>query len=175
MRKPNANVILNIFFCLQHSNRYVFTAFKFLCRLIFFTVSLDVGDPVLICRDCKSHVWFQELAELDMTASNAKFSLFFIKGKVFLLILEKPFELLYNLMNGNHAKRKNYLQNIYNSMFFFTSLGGKIEHDRNDGGGPLQFILRGQNYHRMDGLLPDQGSTPKFAKLYIYIYIYIYI
>jgi hypothetical protein len=123
--------------------------------MIFFAVSLDVGDPVMICMDCKSRVWFEERAELDMTANNAKFSLCCMKGKVLLPILEKPPELLYNLMNGNHAKSKNYL-------------GGKIERDRNDGGGPPQFILRGQNYHRMGGLLPDQGSTPKFAQLYIY-------
>ncbi|PNX62925.1 ATP-dependent DNA helicase PIF1, partial [Trifolium pratense] len=56
----------------------------------------------------------------------------------------------------------------YNSMFAFTSLGGKVETERNDGWGPPQFILRGQNYHRLGSLLPDQGSTPKFAQLYIY-------
>lgn len=169
-RKPNANVIPSIFFCLQHSKIYVFVAFKFLCRMILFAVSLDVGDPVVICRDCKSRVWFEERAEQDMMARNAKFSLCCMKGKVLLPILEKPPELLYNLMNGNHAKSTNYLQNnrSYNSMFSFTSLGGKIQRDRNDGGGPPQFILRGQNYHRMGGLLPDQGSTPKFAQLYIY-------
>jgi len=138
--------------------------------MIFFAVSLDVGDPVVIFKDCKARVWFEERAEHDMTANSAKFSLCCMKGKVLLSMLEKPPELLYKLMNGNHAKSKNYLQNIrsYNSMFSFTSLGGKIDRDRNDGGGPPQFILRGQNYHRMGGLLPDQGLTPKFAQLYIY-------
>ncbi|GAU50322.1 hypothetical protein TSUD_409250 [Trifolium subterraneum] len=39
---------------------------------------------------------------------------------------------------------------------------------RNDGGGPPQVVLSGQNYHRIESLLPEQGGTPKFAQLYIY-------
>ncbi|XP_057730390.1 uncharacterized protein LOC130945700 [Arachis stenosperma] len=38
----------------------------------------------------------------------------------------------------------------------------------NDGRGPPQFIISGQNYHRIGSLLPDVGQKPKFAQLYIY-------
>lgn len=38
----------------------------------------------------------------------------------------------------------------------------------NNGRGPPQFILSGQNHHRIGSLLPEPGSTPKFAQLYIY-------
>nr|XP_029151653.1 uncharacterized protein LOC114925984 [Arachis hypogaea] len=38
----------------------------------------------------------------------------------------------------------------------------------NDGSGPPQFIITGQNYHRIGSLLPDPGQKPKFAQLYIY-------
>ncbi|XP_057415224.1 uncharacterized protein LOC130710087 [Lotus japonicus] len=53
-------------------------------------------------------------------------------------------------------------------MFAFTSIGGKVVSSVNDGGGPPQFILSGQNYHRIGSLLPPEGKTPKFAQLYIY-------
>ncbi|XP_072087015.1 uncharacterized protein [Arachis hypogaea] len=53
-------------------------------------------------------------------------------------------------------------------MFAFTSLGGKVLDSVNDGSGPPQFIITGQNYHQIRSLLPDSGQKPKFAQLYIY-------
>jgi len=53
-------------------------------------------------------------------------------------------------------------------MFAFTSIGGIIDSSMNNGSGPPQFILNGQNYHRIGSLLPENGSSPKFAQLYIY-------
>ncbi|XP_072058209.1 uncharacterized protein [Arachis hypogaea] len=53
-------------------------------------------------------------------------------------------------------------------MFAFTSLGSKVLDSVNDGRGPPQFIISGQNYHRIRSLLPDAGQKPKFAQLYIY-------
>jgi hypothetical protein len=53
-------------------------------------------------------------------------------------------------------------------MFAFTSMGGQANTKINNGGGPPQFILSGQNYHRIGSLLPEQGTTSKFAQLYIY-------
>ena len=47
-------------------------------------------------------------------------------------------------------------------------MGGKIQSHINNGSGPPQFILGGQNYHRIGSLLPEPGATPKFAQLYIY-------
>jgi len=49
----------------------------------------------------------------------------------------------------------------YNNMFSFTSIGGKIDSFMNNGCGPLQFILSGQNYQRIGSLLPVVGSNPK--------------
>jgi len=37
-----------------------------------------------------------------------------------------------------------------------------------DGFALPQFILNGQNYHLIANLLPQDGSKPKFAQLYIY-------
>ena len=74
------------------------------------------------------------------------------------------------LLNGQDPRSQHYLQHIrsYNSMFSFTSIGGKIQSSVNDRFGPPQFILHGQNYHRIGSLLPDSGETPKFTQLYIY-------
>ncbi|KAL1337591.1 hypothetical protein AAHE18_10G149800 [Arachis hypogaea] len=53
-------------------------------------------------------------------------------------------------------------------MFTFTSLGGKVIDLVNDGTGPPQFIISGQNYHRIGSLLPQAGQVSKFFQLYIY-------
>ncbi|XP_057414959.1 uncharacterized protein LOC130709848 [Lotus japonicus] len=53
-------------------------------------------------------------------------------------------------------------------MFAFTSIGGKVDCGLNDGRGPPQFVISGQNYHRIGSLLPVEGDNPKFAQLYIY-------
>jgi len=53
-------------------------------------------------------------------------------------------------------------------MFSFTSMGGKFDASVNQTKGPRNFRLSGQNYHKIGSLLPNEGSTPKFAQLYIY-------
>ena len=94
-----------------------------------------------------------------------------MKGKIQLPLLQWPPELLFNLLNGLDARSSHFLQNIrqYNyNMFAFTSIGGKIERSINQGGGPPQFILHGQNFHKIGSLLPSNGQHPKFCQLYIY-------
>ena len=53
-------------------------------------------------------------------------------------------------------------------MFCFTSIGGKVETSINDGIGPPQFILSGQNFQRIGSLMPSKGRSPKFVQLSIY-------
>ena len=104
------------------------------------------------------------------TSKEVQFSLCYQKGKVQIPLLNKPPNLLEGLLNGEDQRRKSFLQNIrvYNNMFSFTSIGGKIDTSMNNGSAPQQFILNGQNYHRIGSLLPEHGSKPKFAQLYIY-------
>lgn len=92
------------------------------------------------------------------------------KGKVQLPFLQRAPDLLVNLINGTDAKSQYFQKNIrsYNSMFAFTSFGGKVVSSINNGQGPPQFIVSGQNYHRIGSLLPSDGERPKFAQLYIY-------
>ena len=115
-------------------------------------------------------VWYEEISHKSKTYVNVDFSICCQKGKVQLPFLQEPPKLLLDLLNGKDSRSQHYLQNIrsYNSMFSFTSIGGNIQSSINDGSGPPQFILHGQNYHRIGSLLPNSGSSPKFAQLYIY-------
>lgn len=114
-------------------------------------------------------MWYEERSDKSKTSQNPEFSLCCMKGKIEIPHLKKPPPLLWNLMVNEDRRSTHFKQNIrvYNSMFSFTSLGGKIESSVNDGAGPPQFILKGQNYHRIGGLVPPDGH-PKFAQLYIY-------
>jgi hypothetical protein len=53
-------------------------------------------------------------------------------------------------------------------MFSCTSLGGKIDCPDESKPGPPNFVISGQNYHRIGSLVPKPGEPPKFAQLYIY-------
>lgn len=139
-----------------------------------FTLStgcLDLGYPEIQCKWCKAQVWIEERAEKSRPPNDStEFSICCQKGFVDIPLLEETPKLLVSLLNGTEPRSKHYQQNIraYNSMFAFTSLGGKVFSKLNNGNGPPQFILSGQNYHRIGSLLPEPGTTPKFAQLYIY-------
>ncbi|XP_057456530.1 uncharacterized protein LOC130747576 [Lotus japonicus] len=115
-------------------------------------------------------MWYDERLAKSKHSLNPEFTRCCMKGKVVLPFLSKPPLLLYNLLHGIDPRSKHFKENIraYNSMFAFTSIGGKVETTVNNGGGPPQFVLSGQNYHRIGTLLPQPGEMPKFAQLYIY-------
>lgn len=73
-------------------------------------------------------------------------------------------------MFDQDSQSKHFKENTraYNNMFSFTSIGGKVQSSINNGSGPPQFILSGQNFHRIGSLIPEEGRDPKFAQLYIY-------
>jgi len=62
------------------------------------------------------------------------------------------------------------MENIrsFNSMFAFTSMGGKIDSTMNKGSAPPMFVMNGENYHQIGSLLPQPGNEPKSDQLYIY-------
>ncbi|KAK7354399.1 hypothetical protein VNO80_19860 [Phaseolus coccineus] len=131
---------------------------------------LHVGQPSIECVNCRAIMWFEERAEKSRRSTEVQFSICCQKGKVKLPFLQRPPELLNNLLHDEDPRSKHFLDNIrtYNNMFSFTLIGGKIESSMNNGCGPPQFILSGQNYHHIGSLLPVAGSNPKFAQLYIY-------
>lgn len=115
-------------------------------------------------------MWYEERSEKSRNISNPEFSICCMKGKIQLPFLKQPPNVLWNLITDSDPRSRHFKDNIrsYNSMFSFTSIGGKIETSINDGSAAPQFILSGQNFHRIGSLVPSEGKVPKFAQLYIY-------
>nr|GEY41408.1 hypothetical protein [Tanacetum cinerariifolium] len=93
------------------------------------------------------------------------------KGKVRLSNeVREPPPLLKDLITKKHPKSASFKDNIrrYNSMFLFTSMGGKQDTSVNVGRGPYCYRLHGENYHLAGSLLPQDGKPLKFAQLYIF-------
>lgn len=57
---------------------------------------------------------------------------------------------------------------IYNSIFSFTSIGGKIDHSINRERGPYVYQQSDLNIHKFGKQLSNKGLQPKFYQLYIY-------
>ncbi|KAL6515257.1 hypothetical protein OROHE_018889 [Orobanche hederae] len=73
------------------------------------------------------------------------------------------------MIYGRDRRSSHFVDNIrsYNSMFSFTSMGGKIDKSINRGGSPPIFRLNGQNHYSIGSLLPRDGQKAKFLQMYI--------
>ncbi|KAL0345535.1 UNVERIFIED_CONTAM: hypothetical protein Sradi_4384800 [Sesamum radiatum] len=94
------------------------------------------------------------------------------EGKVRLPPLRDAPDFLRGLLDYSGGRRtRKFKENIrpYNSMFTFTSTGGTVDREINNGGGPYVYRINGQNHHRIGSLLPPAGRSASFAQLYIYI------
>lgn len=130
----------------------------------------NFGKPTCKCEKCKAIFWYEERTKCR-GSSDPQFGLCCQNGKVDLPALKEPPAYLMKLLRKESGKRsKNYMQNIrlYNSMFAFTSMGGKVDKEINKGSGPYVFKMNGLNYHRMGTLLPKEGDKPRWSQLYIY-------
>ncbi|GAU39760.1 hypothetical protein TSUD_220030 [Trifolium subterraneum] len=114
--------------------------------------------------------WFGRNNSKEFRVSSLKVSICCMKGKFTLPNMIEPPTLMRSLFSGVDPMSVNFISNLrsYNNMFAFTSFGGKIENVGNDGRGPPNFVISGQNYHRIGSLVPSVGERPKFAQLYIY-------
>ena len=63
-----------------------------------------------------------------------------------------------------------FLDNLraYNTIFAFTSIGGQVDNNINNGAGPYVSRISGHHHHKIGSLLPQVVQQPKFAQLYIY-------
>ncbi|XP_074314363.1 uncharacterized protein LOC141649576 [Silene latifolia] len=122
------------------------------------------------CGKFKALMWYEERTVKNQNTPSPKFDGCCGNGNVTLSLLTSPPDTLTNIYSNKDAKSKHFLANIraYNMMFSFTSMGGKIDNSVNQGRWPYTFRLHGQNYHRIGSLLPEEGSSPKSAQLYIY-------
>ncbi|KAK1428083.1 hypothetical protein QVD17_16911 [Tagetes erecta] len=115
-------------------------------------------------------LWQREADRGQNTRDKKGYSLCCGYGKVQLPPLKEPPPSYLRLFLDEDFKSKYFQKNSrrWNSMFSFTSLGGKIDSSINKGKAPYVYRLGGQNYHRMGSLLPTDGEKPKFSQLYIY-------
>nr|KAJ0193496.1 hypothetical protein LSAT_V11C800439910 [Lactuca sativa] len=113
---------------------------------------------------------YGQMNQLEAKKGNTSYSLCCGYGKVELPPLKEAPSSYKNLYHSVDSKSKHFMKNIrrYNSMFSFTSMGGKVDSTINTGNAPYIFRISGQNYHSMGSLLPSSGCTPKFCQLYIY-------
>ena len=129
----------------------------------------DFGQPDCICKDCGSHMWYGERTHKDYKPTVPGFSMCCREGRIKIANPPLP-EPLADLYYSDDRRSKYFLENIrsFNSMFSFTSMGGRIDTSMNDGNGPPTFVLNGENYHQIGSLLPMEEKDPKFAQLYVY-------
>ncbi|KAK7288469.1 hypothetical protein RIF29_01929 [Crotalaria pallida] len=130
----------------------------------------DCGDPNQLCQWCGAKFWIRERIA-ESSALNPIYTLCCSRGKIQLPLLTAPPLYLQSLMfDEKNVQGKHFKEKIraYNSMFSFTSMGGKLDKSVNDGRGRFVYRLSGQNHHRIGSLLPAHDQSPKFAQLYIY-------
>ncbi|KAL6536772.1 hypothetical protein OROMI_026353 [Orobanche minor] len=130
----------------------------------------DLGDADHKCEYCAALFWYNERLRSSYGSTRPKYSTCCLQGKIELPKMKKPPQLLLDLLSGKTPISNHFIKNIrsYNSMFAFTSLGGKIDSNPNMGTSPPIFKLHGQNYHLIGSLMPTEDQAPKFAQMYIY-------
>ncbi|XP_075103803.1 uncharacterized protein LOC107767153 [Nicotiana tabacum] len=130
----------------------------------------DIENPTNVCKYCGAYFWFEKRVNKQYKSKRPVFTICCNRGKIKLPNPKDPPQILTQLLFGSGPKSDHFRENIriYNSMFSFTSMGGKVDVSVNQTRGPRIFKLSGQNYHQIGSLLPPDGSNPKFAQLYIY-------
>ena len=138
---------------------------------IILTDYYDHGDPTFECKECNALLWEAEARTGNPNPRDKAYTICCQKGKVVLPQAPPTPKPLLDLFFNTDTKSQNFKNNIrtYNSMFSFTSMGGKVDDSINrKGRGPYVFRLHGQTYHKIGSLLPEEGKPPKFCQLYIY-------
>ncbi|EOX99032.1 Uncharacterized protein TCM_007660 [Theobroma cacao] len=164
---------------LSTTEAYVFHIWKGSCseRCIIiafedqYNIPLNLGGPRYVCCFCGAQMWYEERKNKSRNERNPRFTMCCMEGKVSLPPFKQTPSLLATLLNykgGRTAYKFRHNKRVYNSMFQFTSIGGKIDSEINRRPGPYVFKINGQNHHKIGSLLPVDGERPKFAQLYIY-------
>jgi hypothetical protein len=130
----------------------------------------DIADMNVQCPKCGAMVWKRETVGKSCDLNPPEVSICCMRGNIVLPYMIDPPNLIQNLFSGVDSRSANFISNLrcYNNIFAFTSFGGRVESRGNDGRGLPNFIIAGQNYHRIGTLMPSEGERPKFAQLYTY-------
>ncbi|XP_050225551.1 uncharacterized protein LOC126675026 [Mercurialis annua] len=131
----------------------------------------SIGRPECECPYCGALFWRAESIKRTSKRQFPEFGACCKNGMIKLPLLKTPPPFLDSLLNDNEfveSKKFRERIRIYNSVFAFTSAGGRIDYDINKKPGPYVFRICGQNHHVIGSLLPDDGQRPKFAQLYVF-------
>ncbi|KAJ3701270.1 hypothetical protein LUZ61_004975 [Rhynchospora tenuis] len=132
---------------------------------------LDFGDPDQFCPDCHALFWYQERSKSASTAARPVYNLCCRGGRVSLPDMQDPPEPLRTLLDPSAGADSVHFHSairMYNSMFAFSSMGVRIDHQINRTPGPYVFRVSGQVCHRIGSLTPPEGQRPAYAQLYFY-------
>lgn len=130
---------------------------------------MNLGRPNKVCPYCKSMNWNEERNNKSSKNARPTFSICCRSGQFQLHPEKPPPPFLAKLLDGSKKSiRYKSKIRIYNSLFAFTSLIGKIDNSINKGRAPYTFKLGGQNYHLIGSICPAKGETPKYCQLYVY-------
>ncbi|GKB11365.1 retrotransposon protein, putative, ty1-copia subclass [Tanacetum coccineum] len=132
-------------------------------------VYMDIGDQIQTCHACKAKLWTGETNKKQIS-KKSPFTMCCKKGQVLLPKMEDPPKDLLDLFTASNPTSKYFIHNIrkFNSIFSFTSIGGKVDKTVNNGHGPWIYRMQGENYHLMPSLGPKDNGIPKFSQLYIF-------
>ncbi|KAH9703741.1 helitron like n domain-containing protein [Citrus sinensis] len=131
----------------------------------------NFGPPTYTCQYCGAILWYEERNKKTKKVSYPKFTFCCMEGRVQIPFMKETPPLLKYLLGADSGQKgSKFRKNIraYNSMFAFTSMGGRVDASINQSKGPFVFRMSGQNYHHIGSLLPEVGKKPQFAQLYIY-------
>lgn len=113
-------------------------------------------------------MWIDERVNASRSTNFTAYSLCCKEGMIKLPPMRETPSFLETLFDGHHNFKGMRFQDkirVHNSMFQFTSIGGKVDGTINTAPGPYVFKMSGQNYHRLGFLIPIVGQRPKFAQL----------
>ncbi|KAL4393615.1 hypothetical protein AHAS_Ahas02G0069700 [Arachis hypogaea] len=101
----------------------------------------DIENPIYQFQHCKAWMWSEKRLAKFKQSPQPKFSLCCMEEKIELSLLSVPLDELIHLHTRGDQRSIHFLKNIraFNSMFYFTSMAGKINHGVSNGTAPPIF------------------------------------
>ncbi|XP_038697226.1 uncharacterized protein LOC120002418 [Tripterygium wilfordii] len=108
-------------------------------------VALDLGFPKRTCQFCRAIFWYAERLK-SIKSRVPVYSSCCRQGRIKLPRSRESPQLLQQLFDYNGGRSSKLFRDnnrVYNSMFAFTSTGGKIDRGINNGQAPYVFKING--------------------------------